>query len=186
MKEFIIYAGVNGSGKSTLYNGHSYSNHIYLNADDIAREIGNQEDQLIQLQAGKLFLINLNKALSANKSIIIETTLSGKSIFQYIKIARENNYKIIMHYILCELNTSIKRIEFRVSQGGHNIPLDVINRRYNKSFKNLTENKNLIDEIYFYNNISQEHELIAVYDGKFFLLNEFSVWNNYLTNMFNA
>ncbi len=177
--------GVNGSGKSTLYKGHNYSNHIYLNADDIAREIGDQNDQLVQLKAGKLFLVNLKKALFDGKSIIIETTLSGKSIKQYMELARKNNYKIIMHYILCELNTSIKRIEFRVSQGGHNIPLDVVNRRYNKSFLNLNENKYLIDEIYFYNNISQEHELIAVYNQKLVLLSGPSIWNDYLIKMFN-
>ena len=45
-----------------------------------------------------------------------------------------------MHCCFFSLSTpeqAVKRVEKRVSEGGHNIPLDVIYRRYDNGLKNL-------------------------------------------------
>lgn len=173
----IIFAGVNGSGKSTLYRGFECSSkYTYLNADSIALELGDQNDPTIQLNAGKVFISNLKKLLEEDNSIIIESTFSGKSLFKYIKSAVIKGYKISMHYIMTDINTSIERIEYRISQGGHGIPLNVINRRYSKSFDNLYANYKLFDEIYFYSNIKKNHEIIAYYNNKLDVIDKDSIW----------
>ncbi len=77
---------------------------------------------------------------------------------------------------MSDIKTSKERISYRVSQGGHNIPINVIERRYNKSFNNLYNNYKLFDEIYFYYNLNQYHELIAYYNNELEIVNNSSKW----------
>lgn len=84
----IVFAGVNGSGKSTLYRGFNNNDILYLNADEIALTLGDQHDSLVQFKAGKLLIGKLNTVLRDGNSFIIETTLSGTSLFSYIKKAK--------------------------------------------------------------------------------------------------
>lgn len=81
---------------------------------------------------------------------------------------------------MSDIKTSKERIAYRVSQGGHNIPVDIIERRYNKSFNNLYDNYNLFDEIYFYDNLNQYHKLIGYYNNELEVLDSTSKWSSTL------
>jgi predicted ABC-type ATPase len=54
-----------------------------------------------------------------------------------------------------------ERVLKRVSEGGHNIPPDVIDRRYIYGIKNLALFLPIVDRWYVYNNESIPAELIA-------------------------
>ncbi len=55
MITFTVIAGVNGSGKTTLVNKlkESIDLGFTINADNIAKEIGNIENITVQIEAGK-------------------------------------------------------------------------------------------------------------------------------------
>lgn len=55
MATFTIIAGVNGSGKTTISNKLKSSIDLgfAINADFIAKEIGNEKDTKVQIEAGK-------------------------------------------------------------------------------------------------------------------------------------
>ena len=55
-----------------------------------------------------------------------------------------------------------ERVKTRVLEGGHNIPEDVIERRYHKGIKNLFEiYLSIFDQALLFDNSEGKHELIA-------------------------
>ena len=57
----------------------------YLSADDIAYELNPEDPLSVPLEAGKLFYRRLYEFAEAEKNIIIESTLSGKTLLDIIK-----------------------------------------------------------------------------------------------------
>jgi predicted ABC-type ATPase len=53
------------------------------------------------------------------------------------------------------------RVSFRVKNGGHNIPPDVIERRYYKGLKNFVTYQLLADDWYVFDNSGTEYVPIA-------------------------
>jgi predicted ABC-type ATPase len=55
-----------------------------------------------------------------------------------IKTARESGYEISLFFFgLSSPEFAISRVAERVKNGGHNIPNDIIERRYNRGISNL-------------------------------------------------
>ncbi len=64
-----------------------------------------------------------------------ETTLTGKSIFDTIKRAREKGYRNELHYIgLDSVEIAKERVKNRVEHGGHGASEQDIERRYVKVY----------------------------------------------------
>lgn len=53
------------------------------------------------------------------------------------------------------------RVLFRVSKGGHNIPPDIIERRYYKGLQNFAIYQALADDWYVFDNSGTEYVLVA-------------------------
>ena len=67
-----------------------------------------------------------------------ETTLSTRSYVSLIKKARANGYKItLLYFWLTSPGFAKQRVADRVRQGGHNIPDEVVERRYYRGISNL-------------------------------------------------
>lgn len=167
MKKYTIIAGVNGAGKSTFYDICEELKSIpRVNSDEIVRAIGNWENPKDFLQAGKIAVQQIEKYIMNGISFNQETTLCGKSILKSIKKAKEHGFYIEMHYIGLE-NPEIakERIKYRVLKGGHGIPNNVVERRYNQSFENLRNIMPFCDYISFYDN-SNIFEFFAEYEQK--------------------
>ncbi|MBO7441988.1 MAG: zeta toxin family protein, partial [Paludibacteraceae bacterium] len=68
----------------------------------------------------------------------METTLATRSYSELVKRAQEKGYKVtLLYFWLSSPELAVERVARRVSEGGHNIPKDVIYRRYEKGLKNL-------------------------------------------------
>lgn len=95
-------------------------------------------------------LAEIDKAIQYGDSFAFETTLSGKTYAKKIVKWREKGYSVVMYYIFVDnCETSDRRIEKRVKQGGHNIPTDVVFRRFNRSQANFDNiYKKLVDKWY--------------------------------------
>jgi predicted ABC-type ATPase len=62
---------------------------------------------------------------------------------------------------LADVRIAIERVRIRVRQGGHNVPEDVIRRRYESGWRNFNKvYKNLVDTWVLYDNSGEKPELI--------------------------
>jgi predicted ABC-type ATPase len=159
-KTLFLIAGANGSGKTTLAKELLKDNLdvIFLNADEIALEINDP----IGLLAGKVLLRQLDELVSSGRSIVLESTISGKHHYRVIRKAQNAGYVIHLLYIFIDIvEISIARVRNRAIYGGHNIPETDIRRRYMRSLVNFWETKKLTDTWKLYHNNYSECELIA-------------------------
>lgn len=166
-KSLILFAGPNGSGKSTLYNMmQEYFGIPRINIDDLAREMGSWADERVQIKAGKEAIRLQEKYLSEGISFNQETTLCGHRIFDIIRRAKDQGYRIRIFFIGLESAEICKqRIEARVAHGGHGIPEEDVERRYAQSIENMKEALSLCDSANFYDNTCTMR-LVSSYDGK--------------------
>jgi predicted ABC-type ATPase len=186
MPTFTIFAGVNGSGKTTIANKLKEMDDlgITINADIVANELGDMNDITVQIKAGKIAFNRINECIINMESFNFESTFSGLGIFEIIKKAKSAGFKVSLIYIAIEKELSKDRIKTRVIKGGHNIPNDIIERRYEKSIKNFNEKILLFDEIMFFENSTDTHSLIAmIKEGK--LVFSSDKIPNWISNKFN-
>lgn len=168
---YTIFAGVNGSGKSTLYNTpYIYHDNlgVRINSDEILVANGgdwrNAKDQAEAMkEAVHLIKDCIKKGVSFNQ----ETTLSGRSIINNILNAKKSGFKIKLYYVGLESSKlAIQRVADRVNKGGHGIPKEDIERRYNTSLSNLKEVIPLVDNLHIYDNSKyRDLQKVAQLDG---------------------
>ena len=83
-------------------------------------------------------LKRIEELLNAEESFSIETTLATKSYVNLVKRAHEKGYVVhILFFWLDSVELAKMRVADRVANGGHNIPTDVIERRYYLGIRNL-------------------------------------------------
>ncbi len=161
-KEFTLIAGINGAGKSTFYDMDNISDESILtgslrvNADEILAALGlDWRNELDQFRAGKLAARKLKKCASGNRSFHQETTLAGNvnTHVKRIKTVRANGFYVRLIYIALDSAELAKdRIADRVQKGGHGIPDELVEKRYQQSFKNLERILPLCDEVRVFDN----------------------------------
>ena len=61
------------------------------NSNELAKELGNYDSSYIQNKAGKLTIAMRNKLLNSGASFNLKTTLSGKGIIKFIKLAKSKD-----------------------------------------------------------------------------------------------
>ena len=141
MPTLYILAGCNGAGKTTAAQvllPEIFHCDEFVNADLIAKGISPFNAESVAIQAGKLMLSRMDLLVSQNKSFVIETTLSTKSYVPFINEIKLKGYKIVLLFLwLNSYQLAISRVEKRVSMGGHNIPSDIVERRYTSGIKNF-------------------------------------------------
>ncbi len=138
---FYIIAGCNGAGKTTAsftILPQILDCEEYVNADEIAKGLSPFHPERVPIDAGRLMLERISTLMQKRVTFAIETTLSTRYYDSLIKKAHKAGYKVILLFFwLSSPEVAIKRVAKRVSEGGHNIPEDVIRRRYIAGIKNL-------------------------------------------------
>jgi predicted ABC-type ATPase len=165
MPEIFIIAGCNGAGKTTAaYNllPEVFKTVEFVNADEIARGLSPLNVEGVAFQAGRIMLERIEQLIQSNKSFSFETTLSGLSYLKLIKGAKQKGYGITFFFVyLDSVELAKNRVALRVSKGGHNIPEDVIERRYAKGLLNFSKYAVLADDWYLFDNSGSEYKLVA-------------------------
>jgi len=171
-KNFYIIAGPNGAGKTTLSKvllKDVFKCQNFVNADEIAKGIApaQTQTQKYDILAAKMMLDQIDSHIKNSEDFCVETTLASKSYLQKIKKLKAIGYKISLFFIyLPNENFAIKRVEQRVSGGGHNIELSTIKRRYKKGLENLmNEYFDRVDELYIYGNHDGLKNIAQKVDG---------------------
>jgi len=165
-KNLYIIAGCNGAGKTTA--SFTILPEIieckeFVNADEIAKGLSPFQPENVSFEAGRIMLNRINDLLKENESFAFETTLSTRSYKNKIIKAKEQGYTItLLFFWLNNVELAKERVKIRVQEGGHNIPKDVIERRYLKGIINLFDiYLEIVDGTLIFDNSYGEHELIA-------------------------
>lgn len=141
VKHLYIIAGCNGAGKTTASMTilpKSLLVKEFVNADEIARGLSPFNPEGVAIEAGRLMLERITFLLEHDESFSIETTLATRSYINLVRQAHERGYLVHLIYFWLESpELAVDRVAERVSKGGHNIPKDVIYRRYIKGIENL-------------------------------------------------
>ncbi len=138
-KEILIGAGGNGVGKTTFARAFLQEyDYEFLNADEIAKSLSAANLSEKKISAGKLFFQKLNEAVEQNKSLLIESTLSGRYLQKFIERLQKQVYQIRIVFLLVEsIEILIERIAERVKKGGHFVPDEDVQRRFMRGKQNF-------------------------------------------------
>ncbi len=165
MKICYIIAGPNGAGKTTFakeflpVEAKCYN---FINADLIAAGLAPFHPEGVAILAGKLMLEQINQYIQKGESFAFETTLSGRAYIKKINEMKNKGYKIVIYFLkLSSVDLAIERVKLRVLEGGHNVPVSDIKRRFERSWINFQEiYKQLADEWIVFDNSTDKPSII--------------------------
>ena len=140
MKLYII-AGCNGAGKTTAsftVLPEMLGCREFVNADEIAAGLSPFNPEGVAIQAGRLMIDRIIYLLKEGQTFAFETTLATRSYVKLIRQAQKRGYFVtLLFFTLSTPEQAVARVARRVAMGGHNIPEDVIRRRYEAGLSNL-------------------------------------------------
>ena len=166
LPKLYIIAGCNGAGKTTAsftILPEVLGCKEFINADEIAKGLSPFQPESVAVQAGRIMLARMDELLQKGETFAFETTLATKSYKQKIEWAQANGYEVtLLFFWLDSPNIAKERVAQRVAEGGHNIPLETIERRYYNGIANLfTIYIDMVDICYIFDNSEGRKELIA-------------------------
>lgn len=139
--KLYIIAGCNGAGKTTASMTvlpEVLNCCEFVNADEIAKGLSPFRPEEVAIDAGKIMLQRIDLLLKKMETFAIETTLATRSYKSLVERAKGKGYKVVLLFFwLPSPEMAIQRVANRVAEGGHNIPKDVIHRRYWLGIQNL-------------------------------------------------
>lgn len=129
----LVIAGPNGSGKSTLTNylieaGIDFGE--YINPDEIAATLDLPEPGRSD-QARAIADLQRDRCLTSRLNFSFETVMSHRSKVDFMIRADDAGYEVTLYFICTsDPQINIRRVENRVSRGGHDVPPERIVARY--------------------------------------------------------
>lgn len=157
-----IIAGPNGSGKTTITEvllQHQWLKEcVYINPDNLARDLGDWNDPKLSLQAANQAAELRERLLKEQKSIAFETVFSAPDKLDYLKRAKQAGYFTRLFFVSTSCpSINAVRITKRYLLGGHEVPISKIVERYYKSIQQAADAIPYVDRLDVFDN-SQEGE----------------------------
>ena len=156
-----VLAGVNGAGKSSIGESEFRSEGLSVfNPDTIAQQIRDLHPDisltLANAHAWQIGKSLLERAIAGGHDYRFETTLGGRTIAQLLEKAARSGHRLQVWFCgLASADLHIRRVRSRVAHGGHDIPVEKIRERWNRSRENLIRLLPLIDHLRVYDNSSE-------------------------------
>jgi predicted ABC-type ATPase len=161
----VALAGPNGAGKTTFYHAHLQPAGLRLvNADLVARELA-----IDAYEAAEITSALRAQLIAQHESFVFETVFSdpvGDKI-AFLKQATSEGYTVILCFIgLASADLSNERVAMRISQGGHDVPLEKVYSRFPRVLRNLKIALRELPDVRIYDNSDLEnpYRLVAVCD----------------------
>lgn len=107
-------------------------------------------------------LDRISELIKHRENFAFETTLATRSFKNIVHQAKTNNYQVTLIYFWLESVELAKlRVKTRVDEGGHDIPKDIIERRYYRGIHNLFSiYSDICDLVLLYDNSKSNPELV--------------------------
>src|SRR5690554_2357179 len=141
-RAFII-AGPNDAGKTTFAREFLASEatcSIFLNADLIAAGLSPLCPEAANMKAMRLMAEQIRACVVARRDFAVESTLAGRTYVGLIRDWHAAGYRVKIVYLwLDSVELALDRVRYRVAEGGHNVPEDVIRRRFSQGWANFVE-----------------------------------------------
>ena len=156
-----VLAGVNGAGKSSIGESEFRSEGLSVfNPDTIAQQIRDLHPDisltLANAHAWQIGKSLLEQAIAGGQDYRFETTLGGRTIAQLLEKAARSGHRLQVWFCgLASADLHIRRVRSRVAHGGHDIPVEKIRERWNRSRENLIRLLPCIDHLRVYDNSSE-------------------------------
>ena len=166
MSDVYLIGGPNGSGKTTIAK-KLLPNFLgvieYVNADEIAAGLSPFNPESVAIQAGRLMLERLVTLKCQGIDFAFESTLAARHFARFLRDCRSSGYRLnLIYFWLQSPELALERVHRRVASGGHNIPEDVVRRRYERGRINLMQlYLPLCHTWVIYNNSGDEPHLVA-------------------------
>lgn len=157
-----MLAGPNGAGKSTFHEAYLSDLGLpFLNADSLALKIGmgayEAADQIAEIK---------KVLVKRRMGFVMETVLSdpvGDKV-KFLRSAAGDGFDVRLIYVgIANVEMSIERVQTRVRAGGHDVPLEKLKARYERTLINLERAIPLLPRVSVYDNSSfdEPYRLIA-------------------------
>lgn len=162
----IVLAGSNGAGKSTFYESFLADSGLrFVNTDVLAETLGVNAYEAAALAS------SLRSALVAqHESFIFETVLSdpvGEKVDQFASYAAIGYTVVLLFIQIDSPDQSIQRVAMRASQGGHDIPDEKLQARFERTRANLKRAIERLPHVIVYSNddLAHPYKLIELYEN---------------------
>lgn len=138
----VVFAGPNGAGKSTHADAILATLGIatFVNADFIARGLSGHNTETVTFTAGRIMLERLHQLAAAKEDFAFESTLSSRTFAPFLRRLKAQGYGVAIYYFsLANTQLAVRRVKLRVALGGHDVPAEVVRRRFGRSLSNFFE-----------------------------------------------
>lgn len=164
-RRVLIIAGPNGAGKTTFARAflpEEANCPRFINADLIAAGLSPFEPEAAAVRAGRVMLEEIDGCIARGESFAFETTLAGRAYLRRIVAWRAAGWHVTLFFLaLSDAEAAIARVAGRVQQGGHDIPDDVIRRRFTAGRANFDRlYRQAVDDWLLYDNAGDEPLLL--------------------------
>ena len=139
----------------------------FVNADEIAKGLSPFNPESVAIEAGRLMLQRMDDLLARARILHLKRRWQLRSYVKFIERAHAKGYFVtLLYFWLPTPEQAIERVATRVSEGGHNIPSDVIRRRYANGIRNLVTLYTPICNFWtIYDNSSADAEIKIIASG---------------------
>lgn len=167
--ELYIISGPNGVGKTTFARTFlpKYADcKNFVNADLIAQGMSPFSPEAAAIRAGRLVLSEIAFFSQRRLSFGFETTLSGRSYLRLLQRLKRKGYRVHLFLFVESVDVALSRIQERVLKGGHDVPENVVRRRFHRSIGNFFRGyQRLLDSWYLFDNTGTKPVAIAFKKG---------------------
>ena len=180
-----MIAGPNGAGKTTaaprllregLFVGE------FVNADAVALGLSVFRPESAALAAGRAMLARLKALAKARADFAFETTLASRSFAPWLMALQGTGYHVHIAFLsLPDPTLAVTRVAGRVRSGGHDVPEQVIRRRFKAGLTNFfTRYAPLADTWQMFDNSGMRYpRLVAVrHAGREEQILDHAAWEN--------
>jgi predicted ABC-type ATPase len=139
----VVLSGPNGAGKTTCAERllrDTLAVDEFVNVDWIARGLSGFSPERAAMAAGRHMLRRLRELASARQSFAFETTLASKTFAPWLRGRKASGYEVrLVHLSLPNPEVAVQRVRGRVQEGGHDVPEEIVRRRYQRGLRNFFE-----------------------------------------------